>query len=77
MKIKKEQCVVGRVKRDSTTRVSSRVGSGDVRNLTGRVESGQEVFKSHGSGRVTLTQSDPRQVIRPVKCLKKYIPLPP
>ena len=26
---------------------------------TGRVGSGQEVFKSRGSGRVTLTQPDP------------------
>ena len=28
------------------------VASGGVRNLTGRVGSGQEVFKSHGWGRV-------------------------
>ena len=34
---------------------SGRVGSGGVGNLTGRVESGQEVFEYRGSGRVTLT----------------------
>ena len=31
---------------------SGRVGSGSVQNLTGRVGSGQEVFKSCGSGQV-------------------------
>ena len=31
---------------------------GGVRNLTGRLVSGQEVFSSHGSVRVALTRSD-------------------
>ena len=46
-----------------------RVGPGQevVRNLTGRNGSGQDVFESHGSGRITLTRSDPREVARPVK----------
>ena len=38
---------------------SGRVGSGRV---------GPEGFKSHGWVRATLTRSDPRDVIRPVKC---------
>ena len=46
-------------------KLAGRVGSGPggVRNLTDRVELGQEVFKCHGSSRVTLTRSDPRDVI--------------
>ena len=46
---------------------SGRVASGGVRNLTGLVESGQEVFEYHWWGQVTLTRSDPREVVRPVK----------
>ena len=52
---------------EKETRRSSRAGSGGVRNLTGRVGSYQEVFKHHGSGRVTLTRPDPRGVIRSVR----------
>ena len=32
-----------------------------------RVRSGQEGFKYHGSGRFTLTRSDPREVTQPMK----------
>ena len=49
---------------------SGRVASGRVRrcsNLTGRIGLGQEPFKYHGSGRIILTRSDPREVIRPVE----------
>lgn len=34
------------------------VGSGGVQIIMGRVGSGQEIFKSHWSGRVALTRSD-------------------
>ena len=54
----------GRVRSFSKTHGSSQVGSGDVRNLTGRVGSNQEGFEYHGSGRVTLTRTDPT---RPAK----------
>ena len=40
----------------------SRVEWGPIRgvsHITGRVGSGQKIFRSHGSGRVTLTRSDP------------------
>ena len=57
----------GRVRRVSKTRGPSRVGSRGVRNLTGRVASDREVFKSHGPGRVTLTRSDLQAVTRPAK----------
>ena len=42
---------------------SGRVGSGQevLGDLMGRVGSVQEVFKYRGSGRVTLTPSDPRR----------------
>ena len=40
----------GRIRRFTKARGSSRVGSGGVGNLTGRVASGQEVFTSQGSG---------------------------
>ena len=50
---------------------SGRVGSGqkvlESSGELGRVESGQEAFMSHGSGPVTLTNSDPRKDIRHVK----------
>ena len=55
----------GQVRRyKKTNRWSSRAGagSGGVRTLTGRVESDQEVFECHGSGRVNLIRSDPRGV---------------
>ena len=43
---------------------SSRIASEDVRNLTGRARSGQEVLKYHtgrvGSGRLTRTRPHPR-----------------
>ena len=44
-------------------------GSGSERfqNCAGRVGSGQEVFKSHGTGQVTSTRSDPSTLIRPIK----------
>ena len=59
----------GRVRRCSEL---SRVGVGLGRVGAGgfqisRVGSGQEVFKYHGSGRVTLIRPDPRDVIPPVK----------
>ena len=44
---------------------SVRVASESVLNITGRVVSGQEVFKYDGSGRVTQTGSDLRELIRP------------
>ena len=44
---------------------SGRVGPG-VWKLTGRVGSSQQVFNHLGSGRVVVTRSDPRAVIRPV-----------
>ena len=70
----------GRVRTVSKPRGSSRVGSGGVGNLTGRVGSGrvgsgQEVFQYHGSGRVSLTRSDPRTVIRLVKSNERKGPL--
>ena len=43
----------------SKTRRSSRVGSKGGRNFTGRVGSGQKIFKSHGSGWVGLPWADP------------------
>ena len=50
--------------RPGSSRVGSahdlgRVGSGCVRCLTGWVGSDQEVFESHGPGRVTLTPIPP------------------
>ena len=58
-----------RVRRFSKTRGSSRIGVGVWSKLhgSGRVGSGQEFFKCHMSGLVTLARSDPRVVIRPVK----------
>ena len=65
----------GRVMRFSITRRSSRIGSDGVRNLTVRVgsvrvgssrvgSSRTRIFSSiTGRGRVTLTRSDPREVI--------------
>ena len=50
---------VDHVRRLSKSRGSSGVGTTGVGNLTGRVESGQEAFKSRGSGRITLTPPDP------------------
>ena len=45
---------------------SDRVGSGRVGS--DRVGSGRvNMFSNHGSGRVTLTLSDPRAVVRPVR----------
>ena len=44
----------------SETRGSSRVEPGGAGTLMGRVESGREVFKYRGFGRVTLTRSDPQ-----------------
>ena len=54
------------------TRGSSPLGSGRVRRCSksygsGRDGMGQVFFKSHGSGRATLTRSSPREVIRPVE----------
>ena len=56
----------------STTRIKetrelSRIGSGGVQNLTGRFGLDQEPFKYNGSGRITLTRSNPREVIPLVK----------
>ena len=49
-------------------RWSSRIGSGSSsRYVTGRVGSGQSIFKYDKSGRVNLTRSDSREVTRPVK----------
>ena len=45
-----------------------------VGNITGRVGSGQEAFKYQGSGRATLTRSDPREEIRLVKSPVIYHP---
>lgn len=44
------------IRRNAKSRGASRVRSGGVRHLMGRVRSGQECFKSHGSGRFTLTR---------------------
>ena len=41
----------------------ARVGRCSKYHGSGRVVSGQEVFKSHGAGRVTLTRSDPRNAV--------------
>ena len=49
------------------TRRSSRVGSVGVEIPPGRVGSGQEVFKCHGSDRVAVSGSNPREDIRFVK----------
>ena len=45
-----------------------RVGSGqEVLEISfDRVGSGQEAFKYHGSGRVALTRSHPREGVQPV-----------
>ena len=60
--------LAGRFVMCSKTRVSSRVWSGGVGNLTGRLGSGQEVFKHYGTVRITLAPSDdPREGIRPMK----------
>ena len=48
-----------RITRCSKPRGSSRVGPGRFGNLTGRVGTGHGVFKSQGSGRVTLTNEKP------------------
>ena len=51
-------------------RVESGLGQDFLRNLTARsrrVGLSQEAFKYHGSGGVTLTRSDPREAIRPVR----------
>ena len=47
----------GRVWSKKKKRGSSRVASEGLRQLTGLVGSGQEAFKYHGPGRVTLTRS--------------------
>ena len=56
----------GRITRSPKHRGSSRVGSRGVRNLMGRVQSGQEVFKSHESFRPDPTRKkwpDPRKAL--------------
>ena len=57
---------------------SGRVGSGRVRRCSKSHGSGQEVSYLTGrvgSGRVTLTRPDPRELIRPVKCPAKCFEL--
>ena len=55
------------VRRFLKTRGSSRVGPGGDRNAMGQLVSGQEFFKSHGSGQATRFRSDPQEVNRPVE----------
>ena len=57
----------GRVRKLSKPRGSRRVGPGAVQKITGRIGSGHEIVKSHGSGGVGLTRPDPRKLTRPVK----------
>ena len=40
----------------------------------GQLGSGQEVFKCHGSGQVTLFRPDPREVIRHVEKTRFFYP---
>ena len=68
---------LGRVRRCSKPHGPGRVGRCSKSHGSGRVGSGQEVFTSHGSSRVTLTQSDPRKVIRPVKRVTQQLLLLP
>ena len=48
-------CMIRRARSFPKSRGSKRVGSGDGLALKGRNGSAQEVFKYHGSVRVTLT----------------------
>ena len=65
----------GRVRIFSKACGLSRLGSGGIRNLTGRIGSGQEVFKSLGSGQVTSTRADPREVTRPMTSPQSFLGL--
>ena len=72
-KFSKTHGLSGKVRRCSKSHGSGRVGSGSFSNLTGRVGSDHpgpiRPAKSQGSGRVTLTRSNPREEIRPVESL--------
>ena len=59
----------GRVRRFPKTRWSSLVGSGVIRNVTGRVRSGRvrNFFISWAGSGHPLARSDPREEIGPVK----------